>query len=166
VNPLRATLLLMLSIALPVGFVASRGEVNCNTPGYEAFVGRLVEIHGTTTTYVVDSVVGGEYPASTAKVGRRRAVRYGVRDVALLRVGIAYRVELNGGGPGVDSTMNLPCSAGTTFTDGSAIVARTWWQRNHVALGIVVAVSIAAVVAGVWLRRRMWARGEIGRLAA
>jgi hypothetical protein len=166
VNPLRATLLLMLSIAVPIGFLASRPAVNCTAVGYEAFIGRLVEMHGTTATYVVDSGVGGEYPPSTAKAGRRRVVRYSVRDAALLRVGVAYRVELNGGGPGVDSTMNLPCSAGTTFTDGSAVVARTWWQRNHVALGIVGAVSMAGVVAAVWLRRRMWARGEIGRLAA
>jgi hypothetical protein len=163
VNPLRATLLLMLSIALPIGFVASRGEVNCTAVGYEAFIGRLVQIHGTTATYVVDSVVG---PASTAEVGRRRAVRYSVRDAKLLRVGMSYRVELNGGGPAVDSSMHQACSAGTTFTDGSAVVARTWWQRNHVALGIAVAVSVALGVAAVWLRRRMWARGEIGRLAA
>jgi hypothetical protein len=166
VNPLRATLLLMLSIAVPVGFVAARGTVSCNSPGYEAFVGRLVEMHGTTATYVVASVVGGEHPASTAKVGRRRAVRYEARDAKRLRVGTTYRVEINGGGPGVDSTMNRPCSAGTTFTDGSAVVTRTWWHRNRVALGIVVAVSVPLVLGAVWLRRRMWERGEIGRPAA
>jgi hypothetical protein len=166
VNQLRATLLLILSIAVPVGFVAARGTVSCNTPGYESFDGRLVEMHGTTATYVVASVVGGDSAASTATVGRRRAVRYDARDAARLRVGTTYRVEINGGGPGIDSTMNLPCSAGTTFTDGSPVVTRTWWQRNHVALGIVAAVSVALVLGAVWIRRRMWARGEIGRLAA
>jgi hypothetical protein len=163
VNPIRATLLLMLSIAAPIGFIASRGTVNCETPAYEAFVGRLVEMRGTTATYVVASVADS---ASVPQTGRRRVVRYNVRDAARLRVGTTYRVELNGGGPGIDSSMNRPCSVGTTFTDGSAVVVRTWWQRNHVALGIAAAASIAAVVVGIWLRRRMWARGEIGRLAA
>ena len=165
-NPLRATLLLMLSIAVPIGFIASRGQVNCNSPGYETFVGRLVGMQGTTATYVVDSEVG---PGSTASVGQRRAVRYGTRDASVLRVGTSYRVELNGGQAGVDSTMNTPCSVGTTFTDGSPVVARTWWQRNHLALAIVVAVvavGAAAVVAAVGLRRRARARGEIGRPAA
>ena len=150
--------------AAPV-FLGSCGAEQCASPAYEAFVGRLVEMHGTTATYLVESVVGGEYATSTAKVGRRRTVRYGAGDAALLRVGTSYRVELNGDGE-VDSRMHRPCSVGTTFTDGSAVVTRTWWQRNHVALAIVVAIGAVVVGVATWLRRRRPARGGADRLRA
>jgi hypothetical protein len=159
VNPLRATLLLMLSIALPIGFLASRPAVNCASPEYEAVTARLVAMHGRVATY---RAVATDFAGSAVKVGRRFDVRYTAGDAEELRVGRTYRVESNHGG----SSLASPCGPRTTFTDGSSVHARTWWQRNHVALGIVVAVSIAGVVAAVWLRRRMWTRGEIGRLAA
>ena len=162
----RIAFLVAFSVALPAGAIASCSAVSCPAVAYETFVGRLIARHGMTATYVVTSVVGGEYPTSTAKVGRRRIVRYRERDAAVLRVGRSYRVELNGGGPDIDSSMHEPCSTGTTFTDGSPVVARTWWRRNRVALGIVVVASVAAAVTAVWIGRRKRTRGEYGRFAA
>jgi hypothetical protein len=164
VNPLRATVLLTLSIAVPVGFLASRPSVSCNTPAYEGVTARLVAMHGTVATY---SALSSDFGGSAFRVGRHFDVRYDAGDSNELRVGETYRVESTGDGrDNAVSSLRSPCGPRTTFTDGSSVHARTWWQRNHVALGLVVAVSVALVVAAVWLRRRMWARGEIGRLAA
>jgi hypothetical protein len=159
VSGFRATLLLMLSIALPIGFVASRTAVNCASPGYEPVTARLVAMHGPVATF---RPVAAEPAGSSVKSGRTFDVRYTAGDAQELRIGRTYRVESDNAG----SSLGSQCGPRTTFTDGSGVHARTWWQRNHVALAVVVATSCALAVAAVWLRRRAWARGEIGRLAA
>jgi hypothetical protein len=159
-------MLVALIVALPSGLVASCSATNCAEPGYETFTGRLVETRGAIATYTVDSVVGGEYPASTAKVGRPLAIRYPAGEVKLLRAGTSYRVEISGPGDGLASSINpRPCLSGTTFTDGSAIHAQTSWQRYRAPLGVALVLAAAVVIAAMWVRRRR-TRGERDRLAA
>jgi hypothetical protein len=162
-NGFRATILLMLSIALPVGAVASCGGVNCASPAYQRVPARLVAMHGAVATFRAVAVE----PGSSVEVGQTFDVRYPTRDAKEFRTGEIYRVETTlDRDNGVVSSLASPCGPNTTFLNGSKVVARTWWQRNHLALGIVVAASVATAGAAMWFRRRSRARGGIGRLAA
>ncbi len=149
---LRGGFLLVLSGAMPAGAVASCGAENCAAPEYEAVNARLVAIDGAVATYVE---VAPQLAGSLADVGRRFDVRYTADDAKELRAGETYRVETTVDRTNeVVSSISRTCTARTTFTDGSTVVARTWWQRDHVALAIGVGIGIAALLAGVWLKRR------------
>jgi len=100
----------MLSIAGPVGVVASCSAVNCASPGYAGVTARLVAVHGIVATY---TALGTDVAGSAVKVAGPFDVRYPARDAKELRVGETYRVESTGdrGNNGV-SSLRSSCGPG------------------------------------------------------
>ena len=159
-------MLIVLSVAVWVPLFASCGRgnpSNCGGSLNDTFAGRLTAINGQVATFAVDSVAATDRAAAVPIVGQTVPVRYSNGEARLLRVGKAYRVEIENAGGEYVSDVNDPCTTGTTWPDGSAIRTGSWWKLNRVLLLALLAPVVALLLFGVfefrdrrghsWLRR-------------
>ena len=152
-------------MAIAPAFLAScaGGATKCGGSLNDSFTGRVTAINGEVARFVVESVSATDRVGVVPVVGQLLPVRYSNGDERILRVGKAYRVEIENAGGEYVSDVNDPCTTGTRWPDGSEIRTGSWWKRNRVLLLVLLAPVLAALLVGVfefrdrrgysWLRR-------------
>jgi hypothetical protein len=150
---------------LIVAAACSPPRTECDYAAFaDTMVGRLVARHGSTATFLIESVTPvasgpgvGSAPALAAR--HRVSVHYFGDQAQYLRVGRRYAVNMwwlsNQFESGVH-VANDACSTGTVNANGSAINTSIWlvsWVRAAAVL-VPVSVVLLAVAGAAWAIRR------------